>query len=271
MDEQIDISPELSILRGSKFYLELRPYILALGAKYPFAQSMRIEEADDARMTPHDRFYFMLDFIFGDVFTNVRTRRWIKCQLLDLIELDYVDEVGAHFLLRSYLNELVILMERLQRLIELLAKGTADEVFTEALDRDVLQFFNPLLSEKRNHNHHELYLGYPRECEVKKAVREARHTGNWIAARKLFQEVIDAQIKWCDYTEQSLASFHRPFFDKIVLRLKTDGGFLMPQLAPGFSLDSKLRRTLRGRYDHAAIFQEGRPADNGGSCSSAAS
>ncbi len=63
----------------------------------------------------------------------------------------------------GYLNELVVLMERLQRLNELVAKGTADEAFTKRLDLEVLQFFNPILSDKRNHNHHELYLGYPRE------------------------------------------------------------------------------------------------------------
>jgi hypothetical protein len=162
MDERINVSPELITLRESKFYLELRPYILSLGAKYPFAQSLRIEEADDARIAPRDRFYFMADFIFGDIFTNIRTRRWIKYQLLDLIDTDHIDDVGAHFLLRAYLNELIILMERLQRLIELLAKGIADKPFIEALDLDVLRFFNPLLSDKRNHNHHELYLGYQR-------------------------------------------------------------------------------------------------------------
>ncbi|MBX3749073.1 MAG: hypothetical protein KF897_03195 [Opitutaceae bacterium] len=258
MDARINVSPELTTLRESKFYLELRPYIVSMGAKYPFAQSRRIEEADDDCIALHDRFYFMVDFIFGDVFTNIRTRRWIKFQLLDLIASDNIDEVGVHFLLRSYLNELIILMERLQRLISLLANGIEDKVFTKALDRDVLRFFNPLLSDKRNHNHHELYLGYPREGEVKQAVRKAQETGEWTDARQLFEEVIGAQIKWCDYTEESLAPFLRTFFDKIETRLKTNAGYFTPQLPPSFSLKSKLRRTLRSLYDHEQVFKEGR-------------
>lgn len=259
MDARINVSPEITTLRESKFYLELRPHIRSLGAKYPFAQSFRIEEADDARIALPDRFYFMADFIFGDVFTNIRTRRWIKFQLHDWVAADRIDEVGFHFLLRSYLNELVILMERLQRLIELLAKGTGDKAFAETLDHDVLRFFNPLLSDKRNHNHHELYLGYPREGEVSQAVRKAQETGEWTTAWAVVEEVIGAQIKWCDGTEDSLAVFLRAFFDKVVTRLQTSEGYLTPQLPPGFSLGSKLRRTLRAQYDHEEIFKAGRP------------
>jgi hypothetical protein len=259
MDARINVGPELSTLRETRFYLELRPYIRSLGTNYPFAETSQIEDADDVRLAPHDRFYFMLDFIFGDVFTNTRTRRWIKFQLLDLIESDRIDEVGAHFLLRSYLNELVILMERLQRLIELLAKGTGDKLFTEGLDRDVLRFFNPLLAEKRNHNHHELYLGYPREAELKRAVRKAQETAEWTTAQELYREAVGAQIKWSDYTEESLAPFLRTFFDKVVFRLKTADGFLDPQLPADFSISSKLRRSLRVKYDHESIFRQGSP------------
>lgn len=261
MDAKISVSPELTTLRESRFYLELRPYVLSLGAKYPFAQSLQIEEADDTRIIAHDRFYFMLDFVFGDIFTNIRTRRWIKCELLDLIDIDHIDEVGAHFLLRAYLNELIILMERLQRLIAILAKGIVDKSFIEALDLDILRFFNPLLSDKRNHNHHELYLGYPRAGEVSQAVRKARATGKWMPARQLFQEVIGAQTKWCDYTEESLAPFLRAFFDKVVARLKDGNGYLAPQLPGDFALGSKLRRSLRSRYDHEAKFQRSNSDD----------
>jgi len=254
MDARINVGPELTTLRASRFYLELRPYILSLGGKYPFAQAYRIEESDDAQLNPHDRFYFMAGFIFGDTFTNIRTRRWIKHQVLDIVDAEGIDEVGVHFLLRSYLNELVILMERLQRMIELLAKGTGDKSFAAQLDQDVLRFFNPLLSDKRNHNHHELYLGYPRETEVSQAVRKAEQTNEWAPARQLFREVVEAQIQWCESTEEAMATFLRAFFDKIVARLKTSNGYLLPQLSPGFSLGSNLRRTLRSMYDHEEIF-----------------
>ena len=59
-----------------------------------------------------------------------------------------VDAVGSHFLYRAYLNEIVVIQERLQRMIVLLKKGLGLPVFIQQCEIDVVQFFHPLLFEK---------------------------------------------------------------------------------------------------------------------------
>lgn len=164
MEAHLNICPELTALRDTDFYKKLRPFIKARAAQSGFTDFL-VREEDDSKLTATERFYFGVEFIFSDLFRNVRSRRWIKAVLQKMTETDRVDEVGSHFSYRAYQNELVVAMERLQRLIALFAKGLDRPTFVREREMEVLQFFNPFLAEKRNLNHHGLYLGYPRSQE----------------------------------------------------------------------------------------------------------
>lgn len=253
MEVHLNTGPELAALRETKFYRQLHPFIKARPVTQSVAPDFIVREEDDAKLSPSDRFYLGLDFIFGDLFRNVRTRLWIKTALRDMTEESRVDVVGSHFLFRAYLNELVIVLERLQRLIALLAKGLGASASTERYEMDVLEFFNPILFEKRNYNHHHLYMSYPQSQEIERLLTEGLDAD----AIHLFGKVIRTELDWIEYTEKAFAKFLSDFFDRVHDQLKTNEGYVEPnQLPAGFSLSTRLDGNLRGKHKHPVVFQQ---------------
>lgn len=251
MEAHLNTGPELAALRKTSFYRQFRPFIKSRAAQRGFAADFLVREEDDPKLSATDRFYFGLEFIFGDLLRNVRSRLWIKAALQKMIGAERIDEVGAHFLYRAYLNELVVLMERLQRLIALLKRGLDLPTFVAHCETEVLQFFNPLLSEKRNANHHALYMGYPRSPAVEALI----NGGHAAEALRLFREVMGKEIKWMDYTEQEFAKFLSGFLDRVHAQLKIGDGYVEPTRLPAtFRLSSRLDGNLRGKHDHAKVF-----------------
>lgn len=253
MDANLQTGPELTALRKTRFYTQLRPFIKKRVAERGLVEDFLVREEDDPKLTGPDRFWFGLDFIFGDLFRNVRSRRWIKAGLLEMTEADRVDDVGAQFLHRSYLNELVVVMERLQRLIDLIDKGLNVPAFAGNCETEVLQFFNPLLSEKRNSNHHSLYMGYPRSQEIETLLNR----GQLVEAMRRFRVLIGGEVKWFDYTEDAFAKFLSGFMERVHSQLRKGEGYVEPAHLPSsFRLNSRLDRKIRRKHNHAEVFRQ---------------
>jgi hypothetical protein len=253
VDAYLQIGPELIALRETQFYTRLRPFIKERAAERGLAEDFLVREENDPKLTGPDRFWFGLDFIFGDLFRNVRSRRWIKVALLEMTEADRVDDVGAHLLHRSYLNELVVVMERLQRLIALIDKGLNVPAFAANCETEVLQFFNPLLLDKRNNNHHGLYMGYPRSHEVDTLLNR----GQSAEALRLFRELIGKEVDWFDYTEDAFAKFLSGFMERVHTQLRKGDGYVEPAHLPSsFRLNSRLDRKIRRKHNHAEVFRQ---------------
>lgn len=251
MDNYLQTGPELTALRGTSFYTQLRPYVKQRAAQRGIAVDFLVRDNDDSKLAPADRFYFGLDFILTDLFRNVRSRRWIKTSLHAMTEADHVDEVGAHFLYREYRAELVVVMERLQRLILLVEEGL--DIPVTHWEIEVLQFFNPRIAEKRNHNHHGLYLGYPCSHEVEGLSR----LGQTAEALSQFRTVMAREIAWMDYTEEAFAGFLSGFLDRVHQQLATGDGYVEPTKLPAnFRLNSRLKGELRKKHKHRDVFRE---------------
>lgn len=73
MDTHLQMGPELTALRETKFYTQLGSFIKKRAAERGFAADFIVREEDDDKLTVPDRFFFELDFIFGDLFRNALT------------------------------------------------------------------------------------------------------------------------------------------------------------------------------------------------------
>jgi hypothetical protein len=255
-----DASPELTALRSTAFYCELRPFAKTRAAKYDFIKDFKVREEDDDAIEPHDAFFIAADFILGDLLRNVKSRLWIRAALEKMLNADAVDVIGAHFLYRSYLDELVVVMERLQRLIALTALGFKDEGFIKQCEVDVLQFFNPLLHDKRNASHHSLYMGYPRSYEVETAADRIKDDATNQYCVRLFREVMGKELVWIHGTEAKFADFLRGLLDRVNQFFKHNNEYREPANLPrDFSLITPLEWKLRRKLAHKEIFSRENP------------
>ncbi len=251
---------ELAELRETAYYRELRPYIKQRVARIGKTDVLHFMVGDEKPLDRSDRFYVCLDFIVGDIFRNVHSRQWIKTQMAALSRLRQVDSVGAHTLYRSYINELVVMMERLQRITALLVMGFGEGSFVKSCEEHILGFFHPLLFKKRNENHHGLYLGYANSHEIEQAVRDVTDKVSRTRALTLFRSAIARELAWFEVTEKAMATFLHAFFENMHSGLKAAGGYQDPARLPvKFDLQTTLRSTLRKKHKHDEVFKARNP------------
>ena len=142
---------ELSALRETRFYIELRPYIHQRLAHYDFIKERRIFEKDQESFVIEDRYFAKLDILFGQLFKNIETRQYWKRSIGDLGCAHHVSVLALTSLHRSYINELVVLFERLSSFLALFKKALGKGFGCyRSLRSRLLRFFNPLIFDKRN-------------------------------------------------------------------------------------------------------------------------
>lgn len=149
-------SAELSAMRESIFYTTLRPYVHARLAAHNFTAGLCIRENDEANLSAEDRYFAKLDILFGQIFKNSKTRQFWKQLLMRLRDDETVSCLSIEALDKAYLNELVVLFERLGHFVSLLRKAFGATIDVLDIELLLLTFFNPLLFEKRNYAHHRL-------------------------------------------------------------------------------------------------------------------
>lgn len=249
---------ELSALRETRFYIELRPYIHQRLAHYDFIKERRIFEKDQESFVIEDRYFAKLDILFGQLFKNIETRQYWKRSIGDLGCAHHVSVLSLTSLHRSYINELVILFERLSSFLALFKKALGKDFDIIDIEKRLLGFFNPLIFDKRNFDQHRLYLGFPGHTELSKleeqALQDCNYSGQYF---KEFMQNLDSIIDWIEYTEEKIGKFLTSYLNDMDEKIRCDETYIEPSYLPSdFSINGRLESKLRKRYDHVFEFEE---------------
>jgi hypothetical protein len=250
-------SPELSAMRGTLFYTELRPYVHARLAVNRFTEGLHIHEENEARLSVEDRYFAKLDILFAQLFKNCKMRQFWKQMLMRLHDEEAVSCLSIEVLEKAYLNELVVLFERLGRFTSLLRKAFQSNVDVVDIELRLLAFFNPLLFSKRNYAHHRLYLGFRGMAELQLLEEKVTDEKSFDAYYTEFEARLNEILGWISYTERELAGFLRDFLEIVYSRIQRDGAYIAPScLAADFSISDRLDVDIRKQHDHEKVFAE---------------
>jgi hypothetical protein len=250
-------SIELSAMRDTSFYTELRPYVhnRLIGNKW--VSGYQILEDDEKQLSIEDRYFLKLDILFGELFKNVKTRQFWKQSLQQLLHDPRVTCLAVEALEKAYLNELVILFERLGRLLVLVKKAFRANVDVAELEIRLLKFFDPLLFKKRNYSHHRMYLGFPGLTELQRLENSVHDQQSFESYYAQFKKRIVERVEWINYTEKAFAVFLKEFLELTHSKIKEDASYIEPRyLAPNFSCAEELKVDIRKRYGHAKLYSE---------------
>lgn len=250
-------SVELSAMRESVFYTTLRPYVHARLATNNFTAGLRIRQEDENHLSTEDRYFLKLDVLFRQIFKNSKTRQYWKQLLMRLRDDETVSCLSIEALEKAYLNELVVLFERLGRFVSLLRKAFGENIEVLDLELLLLEFFNPLLFEKRNYAHHRLYLGFPGMAELQSLEEKVIDEKSFDVYYAAFELRLDEILEWVSYTERELAGLLQDFLQQVHSKIQREGVYLAPTcLAPNFSIGDRLNVDIRERLNHKKVFAE---------------
>ncbi|GJL77576.1 MAG: hypothetical protein NPINA01_05650 [Nitrospinaceae bacterium] len=247
-------------MRETKFYSSLRPYIHQRLKHHKDTKGYFILEGDEENFSIEDRYFAKLDIIFNQLFQNIQIRQYWKSQFVGLRQSRQISVLALGCLHRAYINELVILFERLEGFLVLLNKAFRQQEKTKELEQILLQFFDPLIFKKRNYNHHQSYLWFPGHTEL--ATQEERALQNENYLGKYYEEFIkkvDDNISWIESAEKEISNFLKLFVEAVEERTKSGGTYLKPTHLPSnFYIKDKLKSNLRQNYLHDDVFEKGR-------------
>jgi hypothetical protein len=250
-------SPELSAMRETLFYTELRPYVRARLAANTFIEDLRIREENEAYLSVEDRYFATLDILFGQLFKNCKTRQVWKQMLIKLRDEEAVSCLQMETLDKAYQNELVVLFERLGRFVSLLRKAFGANFDVVDLELRLLVFFNPLLFTKRNYSHHRLYVGFRGMTELQSLEEKVTDERSFDVYYGEFEARLTERLEWISYTERALTGLYKDFLDLVHSKIRRDGVYLAPIcLAHNFSILDRLNVRIREDYDHERVFAE---------------
>jgi len=248
---------ELSAVRATKFYLELRPYAQERLASKVGIVCRYIEEDDEKKLTHIDRYFLKLDILLGQLIKNIKIRQFWKSCLCNLKHNEEISSLSIETLDKTYLNELVVLFERMGRVLVLIEKAFKEIVKVEDLEVYLLKFFNPLLFEKRNYTHHRMYLGFPGITELNKFEENVRDQATFDCYFDCFQKCITERIDWIDYTEVEMAKVLTTFLERVHDKISNNKVYLDPESLPSnFSCNDKLDVNFRKKYNHTKLYDE---------------
>ena len=241
------------------FYTELRPYVHKRLAGNEWVDGLLIREANENQLSIEDRYFVTLDTLFGQIFKNVKTRQLWKQMLTRLHSDQAVSCLSIEALEKAYLNELVILFERLGRLVSLLRKAFRTDVDVTDMEVRLLTFFDPLLFTKRNYSHHRMYLGFRDMTELQKLEDKVTDQQSFEEYYAQFEKCVDKIVDWIEYGERELAELLKGFLELAHSKIQKDGAYIDPRyLTCDFSISHRLNVDIRDRYDHEKVFAEHR-------------
>lgn len=248
--ETFEESIELSSLRETLCYTRLRPYIHARLAP-KLAEGFQVREEGEARLTVEDRYFLALDVFFGQLFRNCKTRLFWKQTMAQMLNGEVASCLAIEALEKTYLEELVVLFERLSRFTCLLRKALSGRVHVDDLEMGLLDFFDPLLFDKRNLSQHRLYVGFPQLSDLQLLEEQATDPASLGEFYTAYGNRVRERLDWFSYTERKVAVFLRDFLDVMHEKLIQDSIYLEPRgLPPSFSVADRLDAKIRSRYDH---------------------
>ena len=95
-------SLELSAMRETIFYTELRPYVHSRLVANNFTEGLRIREESEAQLPVEDRYFVKLDILLGQLFKNCKTRQLWKQVLMRLGEDEAVSCLSIEAIEKVY-------------------------------------------------------------------------------------------------------------------------------------------------------------------------
>lgn len=256
--EQFNQCLELTCFRETRFFTSLRPYIHKRLDYHKDTKGFLIFAEDEKGFSNEDRFFAKLDILFGQIFKNIQARQYWKGQLSILGQSERVSLLALSSLHQVYINELVILYERLARFLVLIEKAFGKDIEVKDLEKQLLRFFNPILFDKRNYNQHRQYLGFPGQTEL--IVLEEKALRNDFLLQQYCQD-FDVALKgimsWIDYTEKKTADFIKKYLNNLEAKINFENEYMIPrQMPPNFSFEDKLESSIRRRYNHENLFKD---------------
>lgn len=248
---------ELSSIRQTKWYTSFRPLTISRLAKYSQIHDFKISDVAEDAIEVRDRFMASFDILLGDVFENVRSRQLIKQKLCEEFRSNVVSPLAVNSYHRWFTHELVVLFDRLERMIGLLELGYGRSRRTEKLEERILSFFPPVLFEKRIHNQHKLYLGAPGSgSSTSYFADQAQYEDR----KKDLMTTVRLVIGEFESAEQNMSAFLKSFLDDVCDCVMPKGAFAEPhRLKPTFRIGQRISRTHRLRDRHEEIFKRNNP------------
>ena len=244
-------------MRVTLFYTELRPYVHRRLAGNEWIEGLQIREDNEKHLSIEDRYFVKLDILFDQLFKNVKTRQFWKQTLMGLHNEQSVSCLSIEALQKVYLNELVVLFERLGRLVSLLRKAFRIGIDVTDMEIRLLTFFNPLLFKKRNYSHHRMYLGFPGMTELQNLEDKVMDQQSFEEYYARFKKCVNEIVSWIECTERQLSELLKEFLGLAHLKIQKDGAYMEPKyLTHDFSISHRLNVDIRDRYDHEKVFAE---------------
>lgn len=244
---------EHTALRQSVFYKEIRPWIQQRLVDHPAI--VRNILTDERKLTIEDRYFFKLDLLFGNIFTNISTRLFWKECVEALSNTSRPSVVALESFNKAYENELTVLFERLCRIIALLQRAHANRAPFTRLQDILLETFPPELLEKRAYTHHRLYGGFPGLEELKALEASIEPNCDVTEYYNLFQHLVSARLRWYEVSEGFLAHLLESFLAELAPKIWVNGSGIPPStLEDSFSIGDKLNIELRRKRKHKEFF-----------------
>lgn len=245
---------ELQAIRNSTLYSVFRPELNGRFRKYDFVKDNKIDEEAEAAIDAGDRLLASIDIILGDIFENIRTRQFLKVMMIEERDCKLISPLAVNSFHRWYAHELIVLFDRLERIIGLLEIGYGKRERTKEMEVGLLSFFPPVLFEKRIHNQHMIYLGAPHS----KSPNSFFVDGNDYESKKQsYIDVANLAINEFNESERNLCRFLPQFCNKACAFVISNGEIrIPPQVTDTFRISQRISRKNRLRNRHREIFNQ---------------
>lgn len=246
---------ELEAIRTSLIYTKLNPYVADRLAHLRWAGNQQLREENELQLSIEERYLVKLSALLGEVFKNCKSRQVLKQYLIRLISAEDVSCLEAEVLHRTYLNELVVLFERLGRFAVLVRKALGPGIDVSDLELELLGFFDPLLFKKRNYSQHRLYLGLGGFTELEDFEMNVVCQESYQAYREQFRTCLMELVDWIQYTEKSISEMALLYLELVHSKIERDGRYIAPEnLSEEFRIGVELKVDFRKKYDHQQVF-----------------
>lgn len=257
---------ELENLRRNCFYKAIRAEAEKIRDSYQFLKNRIVYDNIEDKLSLQDRVVVKFDLLFSNFFENVKERRYIRYKIENIMKFDRVTILMLTSEYRNYLNNCVILYERLAQLltfIEYVYKTENISVDSEV--KRLHEFFNPVVILQRNYNTHQSYFSTSDTVELEKfegEIHDMLFQGQ-DAEKDIkkylnqYETIIKEKISWIKMTENAFSEFLENFLNGVFSLISSNNKLKIPINIPfEFKLSKEFKIKYRQKIDHEGIFNK---------------
>ncbi|MPW31528.1 hypothetical protein F9L16_21365 [Agarivorans sp. B2Z047] len=258
--------PELEVVRKHKLLNAIRDFAVEKCADASELVDGVVTNENAKLLNDLQRFSIILDLSRGELYENCKTRNYIAYKTSTIYKNDRVTIQALKHEYRSYLNECVVLYERLAfflAFLESIYKSSPIEFGREK--EHIHTFFNPLVFDIRNENAHHRYVVRAEYLKVESLENEIHGLSykggppSQLVSEYLdkFGDLIEKDLDWFEYSSKEFATFFTELFDEIAEKILKDGNILIPNKLPeDLDISKKISPQFRRKLKHTSIFNE---------------